>query len=349
MVNQNESRSGRLPQGIAGRRRGVALSGSESVRQGYLSPDQTLPLMLEAAEDGVDLITWAASRRELLEDLLLKEGGILFRGFHLGGVPELERFIRSLSAEVLDYTYRSTPRSAVSGKIYTSTEYPPDQSIPMHNEMSYTRSWPRKIWFFSIQVAATGGETPIADSRKVFLQLDPEIRRKFADKGVMYVRNYGSGLDLPWQDVFQTRDRAEVEAFCRRAGIELEWTGKDELRTRQVCQAVARHPQTGELLWFNQAHLFHVSSLDPAARELLLRELGEEGLPRNTYYGDHSPIEEGYLAEIREIYGRNQVVFPWREGDVLMLDNMLIAHGRRPYTGTRRVVVGMAEAWSQAS
>jgi alpha-ketoglutarate-dependent taurine dioxygenase len=335
--------SGRLPQGIP-----VSLSGDESVRAGSLSPEQMLPLVLEPAAAGVDLVTWVADRRKLLEDCLLKHGGILFRGFRCGGVPEFERFVRALSDEVLDYTYRSTPRREVSGKIYTSTEYPTNQSIPMHNENSYTRSWPRKIWFFSIQVADTGGETPIADSRKVFQQLDPEIRRKFIDKGVMYVRNYGSGLDLSWQDVFQTDDRAEVETFCRRAGIEYEWKGGDELRTRQVCHAVARHPETGEDLWFNQAHLFHVSSLAPAVREYLLEEFGEEGLPRNTYYGDHSPIEESDLEEIREVYGRNQVIFPWREGDVLMLDNMLIAHGRQPYTGSRRVVVGMAEAWSQA-
>lgn len=333
---------------ITGRRRGMALSGSESVREGHLATGEALPLVLEPAGDGVDLVAWAAERKDALGDALLKNGGILFRGFHVGGVPEFERFVRALSDEVLDYTYRSTPRSEVGGKIYTSTEYPADQSIPMHNEMSYTRSWPRKIWFFSIQVAVAGGETPIADSRKVFQQLDPEIRRKFAAKGVMYVRNYGHGLDLSWQDVFQTRDRTVVEAFCRQSGIELEWRGRDGLRTRQVCQAVARHPETGEDLWFNQAHLFHVSSLDPATRAALCAEFGEEELPRNTYYGDHSPIEENDLDEIREVYRRNQVVFPWREGDVLMLDNMLIAHGRRPYTGSRRVVVGMAEAWSQS-
>jgi len=347
VIEQSDSPLKGLPS-IPGRRRGMSLSGNQSVREGRLAPGQELPLVLEPAGDGVDLVAWAAERKDLIENLLLRNGGILFRGFHVGGVQEFEQFVGALSNEVLDYTYRSTPRKEVKGKIYTSTEYPPDQSIPMHNEMSYTRSWPRKIWFFSIQVAETGGETPIADSRKVFQDLAPEIRRKFTEKGVMYVRNYGSGLDLPWQDVFQTRDRAEVEAFCRRSDIEFEWRGQDGLRTRQVCQAVARHPETGEDLWFNQAHLFHVSSLDPATRELFFEELGEEGLPRNTYYGDHSPIEESYLAAIREAYRCNQVIFPWREGDVLMLDNMLIAHGREPYTGGRRVVVGMAEAWSRA-
>jgi alpha-ketoglutarate-dependent taurine dioxygenase len=347
MIDQTESAGSELHRRVRGRRRGMSLSGGGAVREGRLAPGQTLPLLLEPDGGEVELVSWAASRRDYLAEMLRENGGILFRGFRLDGVAEFEQFIRALSDDVLDYTYRSTPRAEVSGKIYTSTEYPSDQSIPMHNEMSYTRSWPRKIWFFSMQVAESGGETPIADSRKVFQQLAPRLREKFVDKGVMYVRNYGSGLDLPWQNVFQTEDRAEVEAYCRRAGIELEWRGKDELRTRQICQATATHPQTGEDLWFNQAHLFHVSSLDPALREFLVEELGEESLPRQACFGDGSPIEEELLQEIRQAYRCNQVIFPWRAGDVLMLDNMLIAHGRQPYRGARKVVVGMADAWPE--
>ena len=345
MAEQDASRAGELQQGIPGRRRGVSLAGREAMREGRLAPGQQRPLVLEPGADAPDLISWTASHRQRVADLLLAHGGILFRGFHLDGTADFERFIRALSDAMLEYTFRSTPRTGVGGKIYTSTEYPADQSIPLHNEMSYTRSWTRKIWFFSQQVAAGGGETPIADCREVWGQIAPRIREKFAQLGVMYVRNYGSELDLPWRDVFQTADRGEVEAYCRRHGIDCEWQGQDGLRTRQVCQATATHPQTGEDLWFNQAHLFHVSSLDPALREFLLGELGEQGLPRHAYFGDGSPIEEESLRQIREAYRANQVIFPWHEGDVLLLDNMMIAHGRRPFTGSRKVVVGMAESW----
>src|SRR6185295_11544764 len=113
-----------------------------------------------------------------------------------------------------------------------------------------------------------GGETPIADSRKVYARIDPAIRERFIAKGgVKYVRNYGTGIDLPWQEVFQTDDKAQAEHYCQKAGITFEWRGPDWLRTSQVCQAVATHPKTGDVVWFNQAHLFHVSSLPPAIRD----------------------------------------------------------------------------------
>jgi alpha-ketoglutarate-dependent taurine dioxygenase len=199
------------------------------------------------------------------------------------------------------------------------------------------------LGFFCVEAAPDGGETPIADSRRVFNLIDPAIRNRFARKQVMYVRNYGEALDLSWQNVFQTENREEVEAYCRNAAIEFEWKRNNELRTRQVCQAIATHPDTGEQVWFNQAHLFHVSNLEAGVRESLLASSGGEP-PRNACYGDGSPLEDDVLAEIRAAYERETVVFSWQPRDVLLLDNMLAAHGRRPYRGSRKIVVGMGQS-----
>jgi alpha-ketoglutarate-dependent taurine dioxygenase len=318
------------------------------VKTDYLRPGQSSPLVIRPDTESINLVTWAKSNREFIETELLKHGGLLFRGFNLDSETEFEQFIAAISGELLEYSYRSTPRTQVNGRIYTSTEYPPDQSIPLHNEMSYSANWPMKIWFSCVKSAELGGETPIADSRKVFARINPEIRERFVQKGVMYVRNYGEGLDLSWQNVFQTANKSEVEEYCRGAGIEFEWTSDDRLRTRQLCQAAATHPQVGEPVWFNQAHLFHISSLEPDVRESLLSSFREEDLPRNAYYGDGSRIEDAVLDEIRDAYQQEKVVFAWQEGDILMLDNMLMAHGRTPFSGQRKVLVGMAEPFGSA-
>lgn len=323
-------------------RRSISVTGDELVRHRPLSSGRALPELVEPALEGVDLVAWAAGHREWLDDALHRAGGVLCRGFGVRDEGALQRLVEAVSGNPLEYSYRSTPRTRVAGNIYTSTEYPADQQIPMHNEMSYTTSWPMRIFFLSAVVAAEGGETPIADSREVYRSIPEEVRAAFEAHGVMYVRNYGGGMDLPWSEVFQTADRAEVETFCAGRGIRCEWLDGERLRTRQVCQATARHPVTGEPVWFNQAHLFHVSSLDPETREALLAE-GEENLPRNTYLGDGSPIPEDHLEAIRGAFDRALVVFPWQQGDVLILDNMLAAHGRRPYSGPRRVLVGMSE------
>jgi alpha-ketoglutarate-dependent taurine dioxygenase len=328
------------------RRKQVHLSQSELVETGFLVPGSSLPLVIRPAEavEGLSLITWGEGARDLVRDRLRASSAVLFRGFDVGGVEGFESFLRAIVGELLDYSYRSTPRSLVRSRIYTSTEYPSDQQIPFHNEMSYSRQWPLRIAFFC-QVAAThGGATPIADSRKVLERIPQAVRERFAAKGVLYVRNYGKHLDLPWEEVFQTSDRSEVERLCESMQLDWEWIGEGRLRTRQVCRALTVHPETGEAVWFNQAHLFHVSSLGETVQEALLQSASEEDLPRNTYYGDGAPIEPEVLALIREAYQHEAVSFTWQPGDVLLLDNMLIAHGREPFQGPRKVVVGMAEA-----
>jgi alpha-ketoglutarate-dependent taurine dioxygenase len=328
---------------VAATSAGLAPLTGESVRFGNLQLGSPLPLVIEPAAIGVDLIDWATNNREFLEQHLFHMGAILFRNFDLSSTEEFEQLIEAVSGRLLDYSYRSTPRTLVSGHIYTSTEYPSHQSIPLHNEHSYSCSWPMKLWFFSMLVAEQQGETPIADSRKIYQHIPEEIRNCFERKGLMYVRNYGTGLDLDWEDVFQTKSRQEVENYCHAEAIEFEWVGDDQLRTRQRCQVSMKHPHTGEMVWFNQAHIFHVSRLPAEVRESLLSTFAEEDLPRNVYFADGTAIEPEMVDEILKVYEQHAVIFPWHEGDVLLIDNMLTAHGRNPFLGKRRVVVGMSQ------
>jgi alpha-ketoglutarate-dependent taurine dioxygenase len=337
------------PSKFGSRRRAVSLSPEALVSAASLRPGVPTPLLFQPVMEGVNLLAWVSENREMIREKLLVHGAVLFRGFTLKEITEFEKIIELIGGSLLKYTYGSTPRSQVAGNIYTSTEYPADQEIPLHNEMAYARQWPMKLGFFSITAAPQGGETPLADSRHVFERIPAEIRERFVRKGVMYVRNYGQGLDVPWQEVFQTNDRTEVEEFCLRSGIEFEWTADYNLRTRQVCQAVAAHPVTGEPVWFNQAHLFHVSSLAADVRETMLRTFAEDDLPRNVYYGDGSPMDAAVLEIIRQAYRDESIIFPWCDGDIALLDNMLVAHGRRPFTGARKLVVGMAESFDSES
>ena len=338
----------KLNRAAPARRQAVRVSQEELVRSRPLNAGVRLPLLVEPTVGGVSLKGWAAGNRDFVEARLLEHGGILFRGFDVGDAEGFEQFIGSVSGGPLEYRERSSPRSQVSGFIYTSTDYPAAHSIFVHNENSYQKTFPRKIFFFCHTAAAEGGATPIADCRAVFGRIDPAVRERFIEKRWMYVRNFGDGFGLDWQTVFRTKDKAVVEEHCRRNGIITEWKSGDRLRTRLILPLVERHPQTGEPCWFNHATFFHVSTLEPLIREALLEDFADEDLPTNTYYGDGSPIEPEVLEHLRDCYRRETVSFPWERGDVLMLDNMLAAHGRDPYRGERKILVGMAEPITRA-
>lgn len=241
----------------------------------------------------------------------------------------------------MEYTEGATPRTKLGDSIYTSTEYPPDQTIALHNELNYVTMWPMKILFFCVIPATGGGETPIADVRRVFQRLDPAIRERFMDKGWMLMRNAGEGLSLPWQTTFHASTRQELEEYCQRAQVEFEWKDHDRLRTRQVRPAVARQPKTREWLWFNHVAFWHVSSLEPAVREAMFKVFKEEDLPYNTYYGDGSPIDDEVVAALRAAYDAETVRFLWQKSDLLLLDNMLVAHGRSTFSGARKLLAAM--------
>lgn len=311
-----------------------------------LEPGRALPRLFTARVDGVSLPAWGQSQRDALRAALAERGGVLLRGFQTPSAAEFAALIEAVAGAPIAYTERSSPRSHVEANVYTSTDHPAAQPIPLHCENSYAHAFPQWLCFLCLQPARRGGATIIADVRGVLARLPDAVRQRFADRGVMYVRNFREGLSLPWQAVFQTEDRGAVEARCAEGGYTVEWRADDSLRTRRVAPAIARHPHTREPVWFNHAAFFHVSTLDAATRTALRAQYADDELPNNTYYGDGGEIEAEVLDAVRAAYRAETVEFPWQRGDVLVLDNLLVAHGRTPYEGERRVLVGMAEPLS---
>lgn len=324
----------------------VHLAQRTLVERRYLESDQPLPLVLQPAVEDVDLAAWAQDNRTTVEQALFAHGAILFRGFALKGAEDFEQVAQALCPSLFG-EYGDLPREKAGRHLYGSTPYPADKTILFHNESSHLHRWPLKQSFFCVQAAQEGGETPIVDCRKMCERLRPELREKFEKQALMYVRNFTPGFDVSWQDFFHTEDKAAVEETCRQHGVEWDWTLDGGLRTRQICPAIVKHPRTDDRVFFNQIQLHHISYLEPAVRNSLVDMLGIERVPRNVYFGDGSPIDDETAAEIGELYERTSVRFPWRKGDLLMLDNMLVAHARSPFVGPRKIVVAMGEMINQ--
>ncbi|MFD6872723.1 MULTISPECIES: TauD/TfdA family dioxygenase [unclassified Streptomyces] len=291
---------------------------------------------------GSDHRAWFTANAQALRSAMYEHAAVMVKDSGLVQQSELAEIAEEVGGRTLDYNERSTPRSRVTGKVYTSTEYPADQSIPQHNESAYSENWPHNLFFFCALAARSGGETPVADSAAVLGKLPAGLVRRFEEKGVLYTRTYRTGMGLSWQEGFQSDDKGYVESYCADHNILTDWDG-DVLRTRQRREAVMVHPVTGQKVWFNQAHLFHVNALPEAVREGLLEICGEDGLPRNAYYGDGTPITADEIDTVLGVYDRTVLAETWGTGDLLMIDNILTSHGRRPFTGDRKVLVAMTQ------
>jgi hypothetical protein len=305
-----------------------------------------LPLTVAPRGGGRDLAEEMQSRHASYLDMLREHGALLFRGFDVADVAAFERFSSAVSARPLDYVYGSTPRTALSNRIFTATEYPANEEIPLHNENSYQSEWPLLIALCCLVPSTRGGETPICDMRTVTAAIGTTLLDEFAERGVRYVRHYRPIVDVPWQQVFRTSDPAEVARFCAAHDIAHEWLDEETLRTAQVCQGAALHPTTGERVFFNQAHLFHVSSLGDYGERAMIDLFGRDRLPRHACFGDDAEIPRTALATVRAAFRDSSSAFPWQPSDVLLLDNMQFGHGRRPYSGARKVIVALMEPHS---
>jgi alpha-ketoglutarate-dependent taurine dioxygenase len=309
-----------------------------------------LLLLATPKRPNIDPIEWVRSNREDVLRKLTKHGAILFRGFDIPNTDQFNNFVSAVTPDLLDYFEASTPRKQISGNIYTSTEYHASETIILHSEMSYAHDWPMRIWFYCDLPSPKGGETPIADNRKILELLPPEIRSRFVTKAVMYTRTCSRTIGLSWENIFRTDDPEKVQSYCRQAGIGMKWLDNNEtLKTQQVRPAVATHPVTGDTVWFNQAPAYHYSSINRSILDQLLKVVAEEDLPRNAFFGDGLSFTESELSAVLDAYEKAQVIFPWNKGDVLLLDNMLVSHGRNPYEGNRRIAVAMADLYSTIS
>jgi len=309
--------------------------------------DTERPFLLVATPtiQGIELTKWLSNHLDHISTLLLKHGAILFRNFNIQSVSKFKTVISAVTPDLIEYYEASTPRKLIGDKIYTSTNYPPSETIFLHNEMSYTNDWPMKIWFFCEKPADSGGHTPIADCRAVYRSLKPEVKAKFDTSSVMYTRTCGGPLGRTWQSIYGTDDKTAVEHYCRDNDIRWEWISSDTLHTKQVRQATASHPQTKDIVWFNQAHAYHNSTLKPSIRNHLTHSLKNGHFPRDAYYGDGSQIDDETIAHILDAYEMHAIYFDWQAGDLLLLDNMLIAHGRTAFSGERHVLTAMAQPY----
>lgn len=312
---------------------------------GFYDPVKQFPLVIRPARPSVNLKDWIRGNYALVQEKLHTVGAILFRGFTEGEEQDFVDIVQNMPFSLLHYLESSTPRKELGAKnIYTATEFPSHQVIPQHNELSYVSRFPMRAMLYCVTPSLSGGETPLCDGRKLYQDIDPEVRNAFETKGWRLVRNYGDGFGLDWRTSYHTDDPREMEAYAAKERVRCVWKDQNRVATIQTRPVSMAHPVTGEMVWFSHMSFWHVANLDPKMRAVLEEEFGLDGLPYHTYFADGTIIPDEYAQHIESLYQKHKVFFPWEKGDFVIIDNVLVSHGRHAYEGDRRTLFTMGDA-----
>lgn len=318
------------------------------VAQSRLQEGSSFPCVFSPTLHGVDLVAWVEAEKTEVEQALSKYGAVLFRGFDVTSAEYFQRVATVLGEKPLTFEENIFPRREKDKNSQRAgTVFPNQLKLRWHNENSFDEArWTKKIMFYSHVPAQEGGQTPICDCRRMFQEIDPAVRSRFQQKGIAYVTNYYPGFGLSWQKQFNASNHDEVEAYCRKWHIECEWLEGDRLRT--ICRrpAIIHHPVTNEPLWFNVAQMWHISNQAPDILNAWQGSFAPQDYPANCLFGDGTPISVEEMQAIHRAYEKLETIFDWQRGDILVLDNLMVTHGRNPFTGPRELYVAMDKAFT---
>ncbi|EST38308.1 hypothetical protein N566_08155 [Streptomycetaceae bacterium MP113-05] len=286
---------------------------------------------------------WLSTHRAAIQAELHRSGAVMLRGLPVEDSATFAAARDALIAERAGYKEKATPRTDFGEGVFSSTDLPAAQPIRLHNENSYTLDFPGVLLFGCITAPVTGGATTVGDMRKALALLPPQLTARFAEAGWLLVRNYSDLAGMPWRKAFSSDDPTGAEEYCDAHAIGYEWLDEDTLRTRQLRSAIIAHPATGERTWFNHFAFWNARSLDEDVRDVLIENFGEDGLPFHTYLGDGTALTDAEVDAVNDVYEAVTVRESWQCGDLMLVDNILCAHGREAFSGNRRILVAMGE------
>jgi len=284
---------------------------------------------------------WIVEHRDHIEDQLALTGAILFRGFGVADDGDFDAFIRAF--DWLNFTYAESLSNAVRRNrtelVFTANEAPPTVSIFLHHEMAQTPVYPSKLFFFCEQAAESGGATPICRSDILLQQLReqlPDFVAYCENKGVRYSQtmpleeDLDSGQGRSWQSTLSAENRQQAETKLRHLNYDWQWQDDGSLSVTTPVLPAVRQLKDGRTVFFNQLIAAFRGWKD-------VRNSGEKSI----CFGDGSAIDSAHMGLAIELADELTFDIPWQSGDVAVLDNFLVMHGRRPFEGKRAVLASL--------
>jgi hypothetical protein len=286
---------------------------------------------------------WLASHAGDVAAAVLEHGSLLVSGLSVGSAGDLADARSALGLAPAGWHEQFAPRRELAPQVWSAPEWAAEREQCLHHDEAYGVDFPRLLLMSCPTPATTGGAMLLGDTRAALAALPVGLADRFRAEGWTLHRSFRPHFGLPWSTAFGTDDPAAVEKTCAERLIGCSWADGGVLLTGQRRAAVVRHPVTGEECWFNDVAFFSRWSVDTEERELMLGAFGARGLPFDTRFGDGGEIDEASWRAVLDAYDSVLRRVPWRRGDLLLIDNVLTAHGREPFTGPWEVAVAPAE------
>ena len=305
---------------------------------------KVFPLVLQCQTPGTTLresCAWIADRRAELLRQASEHGAILFRDFPLTTAQDFDAFIAAFDLE--NFPYDQSLSNAVrvnrTPRVFTANEAPPEVTIFLHHEMAQTPVYPSRLFFFCEKAAETGGATPICRSDVLWEKLAqrcPEFARNCETKGLKYSNvmpaedDAKSGMGRSWQSTLRTTTREGAEQRLAELGYSWEWLADGSLRATTPVLAAVRKLPDGRKSFFNQliaaAKGWKDTRNDPS---------------KAITFGDGTPLDREAVNVATQLGEELSFDVPWQTGDVTLVDNYVAMHGRRTFSGTRKVLASL--------
>ncbi|ALL79648.1 SyrP (plasmid) [Pseudonocardia sp. EC080610-09] len=293
--------------------------------------------------DPEDPLRWIFESRGALRSAVIEHGAVLVRGLGLYDPVLAGDVVRLLADRLMAERETFAPRTTYADRVYSSTRWPPQMPMCPHHELAYCDVFPTLMMFVCLTPPTSGGVTVLVDSTAVLRSLPAGLVRRFEQDGWLLVRTYNDEIGPSWATAFGTGSREAVEHYCQMHAIDLEWRPGGKLRTWQRRPAVRRHPVTEERCWFNDIAYYSEWVFGPDCRHEIADLCGADELPVTTCFGDGTAIGWDIISRMRRAYSDHAAGESWQSGDLLVVDNIRVAHGRAPYTGSRELLVAMAD------
>ncbi|HEX6755378.1 MAG TPA: TauD/TfdA family dioxygenase [Mycobacteriales bacterium] len=286
---------------------------------------------------------WLAAHAEDVAAAVLEHGALLVTGLAVGSAADLGAARDALGLTPAAWHEQFAQRRELAAGVWSAPEWAADREQCLHHDEAYGVDFPRLLLMTCLTPAASGGDLLLGDTRAALRALPAALADRFRAEGWVLHRTFRPHFGLPWSAAFGTDDPTAVEKTCADRLIGCSWADGGVLHTGRRRSAVVRHPVTGAECWFNDVAFFSRWSVPAEERELLLGAFGDGGLPFDTRFGDGGEIDEPSWRAVLDGYDAVLRRVRWQPGDLLLLDNVLTAHGRAPFTGPWEVAVAPAD------